>query len=54
MIKKDITFENMRWVKKMVTQLIVYLIVYFKNYYQMIAIDLSKLQAIDADPKAIQ
>ena len=27
---------------------------YFKNYYKMIAIDLSKLQALDADPKAIQ
>ena len=27
---------------------------YFKNYYQMIAIDLSKQQALDADPKAIQ
>ena len=28
--------------------------IYFKNYYQMIAIDLSKQQALDADPKAIQ
>ena len=28
--------------------------VYFKNYYKMIAIDLSKQQALDADPKAIQ
>ena len=27
---------------------------YFNNYYKMIAIDLSKQQAIDADPKAIQ
>ena len=27
---------------------------YFKNYYKMIAIDLSKKQALDADPKAIQ
>ena len=27
---------------------------YFKNYYQMIAIDLSKQQALDANPKAIQ
>ena len=25
-----------------------------KNYYKMIAIDLSKQQALDADPKAIQ
>ena len=26
----------------------------FKNYYEMIAIDLSKQQALDADPRAIQ
>ena len=28
--------------------------IYFKNYYKMIAIDLSKQQALDADPRAIQ
>ena len=27
---------------------------HFKKYYKMIAIDLSKQQALDADPKAIQ
>ena len=27
---------------------------YFKNCYDMIAIDLSKQQALDADPRAIQ
>ena len=27
---------------------------YFNNYYKMIAIDLSKQQALDADLKAIQ
>ena len=27
---------------------------YFKNYYEMIAIDLSKQQAVDFDPKAMQ
>ena len=27
---------------------------YFKNYYKMVAIDLSKQEALDADPKAIQ
>ena len=27
---------------------------YFKNYYKTIAIDLSKQQALDDDPKAIQ
>ena len=26
--------------------------IYFKNYYKMIAVDLSKQQALDADPKA--
>ena len=26
---------------------------YFKSYYKMIAVDLSKQQALDADPKAI-
>ena len=28
--------------------------IYFKNYYNMIALDLSKQQALDVDPKAIQ
>ena len=28
--------------------------IYFKNYYKMIAADLKKQQALDADPKAIQ
>ena len=28
--------------------------IYFKKYYKMIAIDLSKQQVLDADPKAIQ
>ena len=28
--------------------------IYFKKYYKMIAIDLSKQQALDADPRAIQ
>ena len=27
---------------------------YFKNYYKMIAIDLSKQEALDSDPNAIQ
>ena len=27
---------------------------YFKNYYKMVATDLSKQQTLDADPKAIQ
>ena len=28
--------------------------IYFKNHYKMIAVDLRKQQALDADPKAIQ
>ena len=28
--------------------------IYFKNYYKMIEVDLSKQQALDADPRAIQ
>ena len=28
--------------------------IYLKNYYKMIAIDFSKQQALDADPKTIQ
>ena len=28
--------------------------IYFKKYYEMIAVDLRKQQALDADPKAIQ
>ena len=27
---------------------------YFENYYKKIAVDLSNLQLLDADPKAIQ
>ena len=27
--------------------------IYFKNYYKMIAVDISKQQVLDADPKAI-
>ena len=27
---------------------------YFKNYYKIIAVDLSKQEALDSDPKAIQ
>ena len=51
-----ITYENIR--KKATGQgddytgyLLDY--IYFKNYYKMIAVDLSKQQALDADPKAI-
>ena len=42
-------------IKVVITQLVVLLdYVYFKNYYKIIAIDLSKQQAQDANLKAIQ
>ena len=46
-----ITFERSQLFKEMITELLVYS--YFNDYFKMIAIDLS-LQALDADPKAIQ
>ena len=50
-----ITSDRLQMVKEMITQL-AYLLYYnyFNNYYKMIAIDLSKQQALDPDPKAIQ
>ena len=47
------TSEKLLLVMEMITQLIVYY-VYFKNYYKVIATDLSKKQAYYADPRAIQ
>ena len=58
-IKNDkVTYENIR--KNEIGQgddyttgcLLYY--TYFKKYYKMIAIDLSKQQALDADPRTIQ
>ena len=46
-----ITFEKLWLIKEMVAWLDFN---YFNKYYKMIAIDLSKQQALDADPKAIQ
>ena len=51
-IKNDkVTYENIR---KITTGQGDYFTTGFKNYYKMIAVDLSKQQALDADPKAIQ
>ena len=47
-----ITLERFQQVQVMITQLDVY--PYFKTYFKLIAIDLSKQQKLDADPKAIQ
>ena len=38
----------------MTIQLVVCQTKYFKNYYKVIAVDLSKQQALHADPKPIQ
>ena len=57
-VKNDkITYENIRKVATgqgdyTTGSLLDY--AYFKNYYKMIAIDLSKQQALDDDPRAIQ
>ena len=45
--------QKMQLVKEMII-LLNFKINYFNKYYKMIAIDLSKQQALDADPKAIQ
>ena len=39
----------------MITRLVVcYIILFFKEYYKMNTIDLSKQQALHADPRAVQ
>ena len=45
--------EILLLVKVMITQLVVCFL-YFKSHYKLIAIDLSKQQKLDLDPKAIQ
>ena len=58
-VKNDkVTYENIRkiatgWGDDYTTGCLLDYI-YFKNYYKMIAVVLSKQQALDADPKAIQ
>ena len=53
-----IVLEKLWQVKEMITQRLhndcLLDCNYFKNYYKMIAIDLSKQKALDADPKAMQ
>ena len=58
-VKNDkVTYENIR--KSATSQGVDYAtgclldFIYFKKYYKMIAVDLSKQQVLDADPKAIQ
>ena len=52
-----VTYENIRKIATRqgddyTTGLLDY--IYFKSYYKMIEVDLSKQQALDADPKAMQ
>ena len=49
-----ITFETLKFVREMTTHLVFCQISYFIKHYKMIAIDLSKLQVLNVDPKAIQ
>ena len=52
-----IIFEKFHQVKEIIRQLrqlVVWDYNYFQKYYKIIAINLSKQQALDADPKAIQ
>ena len=58
-VKKDkVTYESIRKITTgqgddyATSCLLAY--AYFNKYYKMIAVDLSKQQALDADPKAIQ
>ena len=47
-----ITLEKLGLTKEMMTILLDYN--YFKDYYKMTEIDLSKQQTLDIDPKAMQ
>ena len=48
------TLEKLPLVKEMIKQLVCLLdYAYFKDNYKMIAIDLSKQQALDGDPREI-
>ena len=50
-------FLKLLLVKKMITQMVVYQIIFLSKiiiHYKIIAIDLSKQQVLDADPKAKQ
>ena len=54
--KSMMKLEKLQQEKEIITQQDVYLLdyQYFKNHYQLIAVDLSKQKELDADPRAIQ
>ena len=49
-----ITLTQLQLVKKIIMQVIVYQIISLSGRYKMIAINISKQHALDADPKTIQ
>ena len=54
-LKHIITLERLQQVEVMITLQDVYQIISIsKKYYKLIAVNLSKQQKLDADPKAIQ
>ena len=53
-LKQIKILEKLKLVKELMTQLVAYyMVLYSKENYKMIAIDLSKQQALDFDPRAI-
>ena len=46
--------ENYKWLRRWLYNLLFTRLSYFKEYYKLVSIDLSKQQTVDADPKAIQ
>ena len=49
-----ITLTQLQLVKKIIMQVLVYQIISISGRYKMIAINISKQHALDADPKTIQ
>ena len=49
-----ITFEKLQLCKEIIIQLVLLDYPYFKELYKLIAIDISKSQGLDDDPKAMQ
>ena len=53
-MKKHKKLKKLQLFKEMITWLLARLSSFQKKYYKMIAIDLNKQQALDADPKAME
>ena len=50
--KSILRLERLQQDKEMITQLVAYQ--YFKDHYQLTAVDLTRQKELDADPRAIQ